>query len=224
MGRRLKTDERYFLSHGMRKRSQIDSINGEDISNLPLKRILSILSKVECPFLCSFMIPEQSVETVEIFFRGKFVGDYVEFSCDENDQNYIISSIDHSNKEAVKLMERTKIKTGYRVIKVKGIKVINKKYCDIQKMITSASNDLRIDYGVLFEEGDLDWYNLKKPKNSNHLNSKTQHLRHSKSVANIGNTQFINSKKEKRKITKHFGQKTAQKTYQKNKIIRFRVE
>eukprot|EP01084_Bolivina_argentea_P013208 24765_1 len=129
----LKTTNDLLLSHGMRKRSQIDSINNEDISNLPFKKIMKILDQFinsSQPFYTSFMIPEQEVNTVEIFFRGRFCNDYIQFSCDENDNNFIISSINHNNKDAQKLIEKSNINTGYRIIKVKGIKVINKKYFD----------------------------------------------------------------------------------------------
>ena len=180
----LKTTNEYLLAHGMRKRSQIDSINGNDISNLPYKRIMKLLNEFissQQPFITSFMIPEQDVDTVEVFFRGKFCNDYIGFSCDENNNNFIVSSIDYNNKEAQLFTQKSNIKPGYRVIKVKGLKVINKKYHDILKQIITASNDTRIDYAIIFEQGDINWYNLKTPSSS----KSSSHLKHAKSVNNI---------------------------------------
>ena len=178
----LKSTTDQLSSYGINKRSQIDSINSIDISNLPYKKIVKLLnenSSSSAPYSVSFMIPEQTVETCEIFFRGKFCNEYIEFWCDDNNNNLIVHSINFESKEALKLVEKSKIAIGYRVIKVKGIKVVNKRYADILKMITAASNDLRVDYGVVFEQGHSDWYNMKKPS------SPSTHLRHSQSVANV---------------------------------------
>eukprot|EP01083_Nonionella_stella_P078224 213937_1 len=184
----LKITNNILLSHGMRKRSQIDSINGDDISTLPFKRIIRALNDhIDSgdPFTVSFMIPEQEVATVEVFFRGKFCFDYIEFSSDEHSNNLIISNIDETHSQCGKLLEKSEIKIGYRVTKVKGIKVMNKKYSDIKKMIVSASNDLRVDYAVLFEEGELDWYTLNKSPSKSKQSKPSKHAKNSQSMATL---------------------------------------
>ncbi len=51
-------------------------------------------------------------------------------------------------------------------------------------MIRTASADLRVDYSIVFEEGELEWYTLKAPNananaNANaNSNSKSSHLNH----------------------------------------------
>ena len=58
---------------------------------------------------------------------------------------------------------------------------------DILKAITSASNDTRIDYAVIFEQGELDWYNIKQAPSFASVASfgKSSHLKHAKTMANI---------------------------------------
>eukprot|EP01084_Bolivina_argentea_P013209 24768_1 len=207
----LKTTNKVLLSHGIKKRSQVDSINGKDISNLPFKKILKILNecvKLSKPFSTSFMIPEQNINTIEVSFRGKFCDDYIKFACDENDRNFIISSIDCNNEDAQILIKKSNIKVGYRVSKVKSINVINKKYTDILKLIKRASNDLRIEYSILFEEGELDWYNTKTPTLSKSKISKPTNIKHvktqslnftSKYTKNLKQRSFDNGKNDEKK-------------------------
>ncbi len=148
----LKCTNEWLLSHGMRKRSQIDSINGADISGLPYKRIIKILNEhigADQPFETAFMIPEMEVCTVECFFRGKFCNDYIGFASDENDSNFIVSNIVSTDPNAQRLLSKSGIKLGVRVTKVKGILKSDKQ--KIQRHFANDKDCLRrLESGLFY--------------------------------------------------------------------------
>ena len=161
----LKVSNHELTTLGVKKRSQIDAINTTDHSNHGYKKILKILEsniKSNREFTITFMTPELVVKTVEIFFRGAFCPS-VEFCAEGDGTNFIIENIPYEADGKI-LTDKAGLKRGYRVTKVKSTKVSGKPYEEIRKMILQASNDMRVDYSVTFEEGDMSWYNFDEPK------------------------------------------------------------
>ena len=158
----LKLSNDYLEQFGVVKRSQIDRINNVDVSNHSYKKILKMVnekSKANQEYTVNFMTPDLTVKTVEIFFRGAFCPT-VSFCAEGDGCNFIIENIPEDEKTKV-LIEKGELKRGYRVTKVKGQKVVGKKYDQISKMLLTASNDMRVDYSVTFEEGNMEWYNFE---------------------------------------------------------------
>lgn len=80
------------------------------------------------------------------------------------------------------LTDKAKLEPGYRVTKVKSTKVAGKKYEEIQRILLTASNDIRIDYAVIFEEGDLSTDTVEEHTNLLHLRPKSGRWSNRKSM------------------------------------------
>eukprot|EP01084_Bolivina_argentea_P123585 219009_1 len=167
----LKVSNEFLNKFGVKKRSQVDCINSTDHTNHGFKKILKLITqniKSNNEFTVTFMTPDLTVRTVEIFFRGAFCPS-VSFCSEGDGSNFIIENIPYDSSTK-KLIDQGELASGYRVTKVKTTKVTGKKYSEISKLILSASNDMRVDYSVVFEEGDLSWYNFETPPEPKKLN------------------------------------------------------
>ena len=145
----LKKSSIELEKRGIVKKSQIEMINGVDISGEPLVKIEQMIeeySKLGKEYTVQISIPGIDLQTVEITFNGAFCPQ-VEFTKDYEGNNFIIREIAECDMNKY-LINKAELKAGYKIFKIKGSSVLNKPFKDTQQILEKAEKDTRVSYQV----------------------------------------------------------------------------